>query len=311
MLELPGGIRRVTFRFPFGVGHVHCYFLPGRDGWTLVDTGLAFPDAESRWAALAAELGGPLERVVITHFHPDHVGGGADVAEATGARVFQGAHDYDQCERVWGRPDWSERLADYMVANGMPQREAAELRHEADTFAPYIRFARDPAPLSAGDEIDGWEIVELPGHADGHICLLRDGVLLAGDHLLPEITPTVGLYPDGRPDPLGDYLVSLGRTIELAPTLALPGHGEPITDPVRRARELLDHHRNRLDQTRSALDARPQTAYELSLALFGQRLRPSERRFAVAETLAHVERLVCTGRAARTGDDIPFTYTAT
>ena len=133
--------------------------------------------------------------------------------------------------------------------------------------------------------------------------------MIAGDHLLPGITPAVGLYPEARPDPLGDYLQSLERTIELAPRLALPGHGEPIGDPAGRARELVEHHRERLDATVAALGHRPRTAYEVSISLFGDSLPPSQRRFAVAETLAHLERLVRTGRARRSGNGRPVTYT--
>ena len=153
-------------------------------------------------------------------------------------------------------------------------------------------------------------MLELPGHADGHICLERDGVLVAGDHLLGVITPTVGLYPESRPDPLGDYQASLRRTIELAPRLALPGHGEPVTEPVARAREILEHHERRLDQTAAALGRDPRSAYEVSVVLFGVTLDASDRRFALAETLAHLERLVHEGRAARAGDDDRVSYTA-
>ena len=83
------------------------------------------------------------------------------------------------------------------------------------------------------------------------------------------ITPTVGLWPASRPDPLGDYLAALDRTIELAPRIALPGHGEPIEDPAGRARELKEHHRLRLEEAVAALTPEPQTGYELSFALFG------------------------------------------
>ncbi len=296
---LPGGIRRLTFPLPLGIRHVHCYLLPGADGWTLVDTGLGLPDAEARWARALDGLDAPVARIVVTHFHPDHAGGGEDAQALTGARVLQGVLDYEQCERVWGREDWSERLADYLQGHGLPEPTGDELRHESRTFGPFIRFARDPEPLREGDRVDGWEVLELPGHADGHICLLRDGVLVAGDHLLGAITPTVGLYPDSRPDPLGDYLASLERTVELAPALALPGHGDTISDPVSRAREIVEHHRRRLDETAAALGPEPRTGYEVSVALFGESLDASGRRFALAETLAHLERLVQAGRAVR------------
>ena len=311
MDELAGGIRRLTFPLPLGIRHVHCYVLPSPDGWTLVDTGLGLPDASRRWEQVLAELDAPISRIVVTHFHPDHVGGGEDAQALTGAALLQGRRDYEQCLRVWGSEDWSERLADYLRSHGLPQPVADELRQESRTFAPFIRFARDPQPLGEGDEVDGWRVVELPGHADGHICLLRDGVLVAGDHLLGVITPTVGLYPESRPDPLADYQASLRRTIELAPEVALPGHGETVADPVTRAHEILEHHERRLDETTAALGPEPRNAYEVSVALFGTSLDASGRRFALAETLAHLERLVQEGRAARTGDDRNVSYTAT
>jgi glyoxylase-like metal-dependent hydrolase (beta-lactamase superfamily II) len=289
---------------------VHCYLLPGDDGWTLVDTGLGLPDAEARWEPILRELDAPIARILVTHFHPDHAGGGEDAQALTAARALQGRHDYEQCVRVWGSANWSERLADYLRTHGLPEPVARELRHESRTFAPFIRFARDPEPLREGDDVDGWRVLELPGHADGHLCLLRDGVLVAGDHLLGMITPTVGLYPESRPDPLADYQASLRRTIELAPTLALPGHGDPVTDPVTRANEILGHHVRRLDETAAALSAEPRNAYEISLTLFGSTLDASGRRFALAETLAHLERLVREGRAARSGDVGNVSYTA-
>jgi glyoxylase-like metal-dependent hydrolase (beta-lactamase superfamily II) len=308
MDELPNGIRRLTWPLPMGIRHVHCYLLPGDDGWTLVDTGLGLPDAEQRWAPVLGEL--EIARIVVTHFHPDHAGGGEDAQRLTGAQVYQGAEDYEQCERVWGSPDWSQRLAEYLEANGLPLETADELRHESTTFAPFIRFARDPELLREGDEVAGWRVLELPGHADGHICLERDGVLVAGDHVLGVITPAVGLYPEARPDPLGDYQASLRRTIELDPRLALPGHGDPVERPAERAREILEHHEQRLDDTVTALGPEPRSAYQVSLALFGGELDANNRRFALAETLSHLERLVFDGRAARAGDGQATTYTS-
>ncbi len=310
MDELEGGIRRVTLPLPTRPGHVHAYLLPGDDGWTLVDTGIGTPDAKEAWAAELEQAGGRVATVFVTHFHPDHVGAAADLHELTGAPVVQGALDYAQCELVWGNPAWSERLVEWFHLHGAPDDVTAELVGQSSVYRPFIRYQRDPILVEAGESVDGWELVAAPGHADGQLCLLRNGVLIAADHLLGRISPTVGLWPASRADPLGDYLAALDRTIALAPRIALPGHGEPIGDPVGRARELQEHHRVRLEEAVAALGEEPQTGYELSFALFGADLPAAGRRFAIAETLSHFERLVRENAARRHEVDGAVTYTA-
>src|SRR5919106_1333637 len=157
----------------------------------------------------------------------------------------------------------------------------------------------DPELLAAGDRVDGWEVLHLPGHADGHIALLKDGVLVAGDTILGRITPTVGLYQQSRPDPLGDYLSSLERIAELGAAVAFAGHEDPIADPETRGHELQAHHEERMGAALRALADEPRPAYEASLELFPSELVASHRRFAVAETLAHLERLGIEGQARR------------
>ncbi len=310
MDKLEGGIRRVTLPLPTRPGHVHTYLLPGEDGWTVVDTGVGLTDAKETWARELEQAEGPVGRIFVTHFHPDHVGASADLHELTGAPVYQGALDYAQCELVWGNPAWSERLVDWFHLHGAPDDVTAELVGQSSLYRPFIRYQRDPILVEAGEQMDGWELVAAPGHADGQLCLLKDGVLVAADHLLARITPTVGLWPASRADPLGDYLVALERTVELAPRVALPGHGDVIEDPTARARELIEHHRLRLEETVAALDGEPRTGYELSFPLFGDDLKPVSRRFAVAETLSHAERLVHEGAARRHEDGGRVTYTA-
>jgi glyoxylase-like metal-dependent hydrolase (beta-lactamase superfamily II) len=301
------GVARLTLPLPMKPGHVHCYLLEGADGWTLVDTGLALPDSDERFAALARER--QIAGIVITHFHPDHVGGAEQAREATGAAVFEGELDYAQCVHVWGNDEWPRVIATWFLRHGVPEPVANELLEAGSAYRPFIRYAPDPVPLRAGDSVDGWDVAELPGHADGHLGLVRDGVLIAGDHLLPRITPAVGLYPDSRPDPLGDYLGSLERTAALGLRLALPGHGDPIDDPSGRAAEIVEHHRRRLDETEAGLDETPRTGYDVSIPLFGADLAPAARRFAVAETLSHLERLVREGRARRHENEGRVSYT--
>src|SRR5581483_10782948 len=117
--EVADGVLRVTFDLPLGIDHVHCYLLRSSDGgWTLVDTGLGSRDPERRWRPVLAALDAPVERIVITHMHPDHVGGARDVAELTGAPVLQGREDYAQCVRAWGSERSLPRLAEWWETHG-------------------------------------------------------------------------------------------------------------------------------------------------------------------------------------------------
>jgi glyoxylase-like metal-dependent hydrolase (beta-lactamase superfamily II) len=309
MDELEGGIRRVTLPLPTRPGHIHSYLLPGDEGWTIVDTGLGLPDARERWAAELDDLPGRVAQVVVTHFHPDHVGAAADLAELTGAPVVQGRVDYEQCALVWGGTDWSGVLVRWFHDHGVPDNVTDELIEQGSFYRPFVRYQPDPGLLDAGDRVDGWELVAAPGHADGQLMLLRDRILVAADHVLERISPTVGLWPASRPDPLGDYLEALEATAALEARIALPGHGEPLGDPAGRARELIAHHRERLDATAAALGDEPRSAYEVSFPLFGDDLKPAARRFAVAETLSHLERLVQEGGARRQEGVGGVTYT--
>lgn len=299
MDDLEPGIRRATFRLPLGIDHVHCYFLrSSAGGWILVDTALGSRDPEARWRPVLDELDAPVERIVITHMHPDHVGGARDLAELTGARVLQGRDDYAQCALAWGQRS-SSVFVDHWVSNGMPRDEVDDVVRESALLADAVHWFEGPELVDPGDEIDGWQVEVLRGHSDGHIVLLRDGVMIAGDTLLAGITPAIGVYPNSRPDPLGDYLETLARIEELAPRIAYAGHRQRITDPAGRAREIREHHRKRLDRTQAALGKQPSSAYDVSLELFERTLSPVLRRFATAESLAHLERLVHAGRAAR------------
>jgi glyoxylase-like metal-dependent hydrolase (beta-lactamase superfamily II) len=307
MEEIIPGVFRVTFPLPFGIDHVHCYLLSSADGWTVVDTGLGLPDAREQWERVLDGI--EVARIFITHFHPDHVGAAHEVAELTGAPVLQGAADYEQCRRAWGDGSAS-RLAEYMRRHGLPDGEVERMGGEAGLLRAVVHAAPDPQLVHEGDSVDGWEVLHLPGHADGHLVLLRDGVLIAGDTILTPITPTVGVYPDARENPLADYLGSLRRIAELAPRVALSGHGKPVEDPAGRAREIADHHDERLERTAASIAEGPRSAYDASLHVFTEPLSSVLRRFALAETRAHLEYLVGQGGARRDDDGDVVVYEA-
>ncbi len=127
----------------------------------------------------------------------------------------------------------------------------------------------------------------------------RDGVFVAADHVLPRITPNIGLYSThDRSNPLGDYLDSLRKVENLPANLVLPGHGEPFADLGGRVREILHHHDARLAQIVELLKERPQHAADLTRQMFpGRRIENHEAlRMAMAEILAHLEYLRLQGQ---------------
>ena len=148
--ELESGIHRVTFDLPFGLDHVHCYFLRSSNGgWILVDTGLGTRDPEARWRPVLDELDAPVERIVVTHMHPDHVGGAADAAGVTGAPVWQGREDYAQCVQAWGNRD-PERFVAYWESHGMPPSQVHGIAQESDRLNSAIHWVTRPGAARCG-----------------------------------------------------------------------------------------------------------------------------------------------------------------
>ena len=289
----------MTFRLPLGIDHVHCYLLRGDGGWTIVDTGLGLPAIVEEWAAVVRQLDAPVERIVVTHLHPDHVGAARDVAELTGAPVSQGRIDHAQCMVVWGRDRPVARWERHLREHGTPESVVERITAESASLLPLVHAVDHVEPLDDGDRLGAWHVLHLPGHADGHIALWReDGVLIAGDAILGGITPTVGLWPDSRPDPLADFQESLRRLIALEPRLALAGHEAAIDDPVLRAHEILAQHDERLERTVATLSGGSRTGWEVSLELFPD-APAGQRRFALAEALSHLEHLVLAGALER------------
>jgi glyoxylase-like metal-dependent hydrolase (beta-lactamase superfamily II) len=295
------GVVRVTQPLPWALDHVHCYALPSQEGWTIVDCGLGTPGTLARWEAVLDELGA-VTRIVVTHYHPDHLGAAAALAELTGAiEILQGELDARLAEGAWGTGADPSAFEVYLRAHGMPVELATasaseEVRMPVQTV-PATRLLREGDSVQIGDE--SFEVLLLPGHADGHIVLFgrAGGRLLGGDVLLDEITPNVGRWEDTAYDPLGRYLDSLGRIDDLAPTIVYPGHGPPIADVGRRTAELRRHHAERLDVAADALANGAETTFEVAGAIWPGELSLHEQRFALVEAISHLERLCVDGRA--------------
>ncbi len=273
VVEVAPGIRRLQLPIDFtGLGHVNCYALEDARGVTLVDPGL--PGEES-WRALQARLATaevPLARVhtvVVTHSHPDHFGSAGLLAQETGADIVA----FERFRTVFdpAETDESELEARDSVAEvdapptmrlsrpspwggenlGPPPERVAAMRERAAEMFRWLKVPLRTVRVADGQRITlggrSWRGIFTPGHTDDHLCLYDEGsgVLLAGDQVLPTITPHIsGVLPD---DSLGRYVDSLDGLASLPDvSLVPPAHGHPFTDLSRRVKEIKVHHEERL-----------------------------------------------------------------
>ncbi|MGW1888861.1 MBL fold metallo-hydrolase [Streptomyces sp. NPDC002004] len=337
-----GGVHSLRVPIPDNpLGHTLVHLLDTDAGPVLVDTG--WDDPES-WDALADGLAacgtspGEIHGVLITHHHPDHHGLSGKVREASGAWIAMHAADAAVVHRTRENPPgrWFSYMAAKLAASGAPDEHIAPLRAAASSGRP--RTIPGLRPSLPDREIVPGELIGLPGrrlraiwtpgHTPGHICLHLEeahpaglpghGRLFSGDHLLPGITPHIGLYedpssPEEVTDPLGDYLDSLERVGRLGTAEVLPAHQHAFTDAAARVRTLLAHHERRLTGL-LALLAEPLTPWQLAERMEWnrpwERIPPPSRTIAVSEAESHLRRLVKLGRAEAVAGSEPVAYVA-
>ncbi|AVH59003.1 MULTISPECIES: MBL fold metallo-hydrolase [Streptomyces] len=337
MTEHGGGVRSIRVPIPDNpLGYTLVYVVDTDRGPVLIDTGW---DDPASWDTLAEGLAacgtaaGEIHGVVITHHHPDHHGLSAKVRKASGAWIAMHAADISIVRRARGTEPgrWFAYMTTKLEAAGAPEEHIAPMRTARPRTLPGL------APALPDREIVPGELLALPGrrlraiwtpgHTPGHVCLHLEeehpaqlpghGRLFSGDHLLPGITPHIGLYEDPDDatvtDPLGDYLDSLERVARLDPAEVLPAHQHAFADAPFRVRELLAHHEERLTGLLALLTT-PLTPWQLAERMEWNRpwddIPYGSRNIAVSEAEAHLRRLVKLGRAeAVTGSD-PVTYVA-
>ncbi|WP_338696059.1 MBL fold metallo-hydrolase [Streptomyces sp. Q6] len=336
-----GGVRSIRVPIPDNpLGHTLVYVLDTDAGPVLVDTGWDDPASWDTLAAGLTECGTSvtdLTGVLITHHHPDHHGLSAKVREASGAWIAMHEADAAVVRRTRENPParWYAYMAAKLAAAGAPEEHLAPLIAARDGGRPRRLPGLDPAlpdrAITPGDLLDlpgrRLRAIWTPGHTPGHVCLHLEeehparlpgnGRLFSGDHVLPGITPHIGLYEDPDDatvtDPLGDYLASLEGVGRLAPAEVLPAHQHAFTDAPARVRELLDHHEERLTGLLGLLAA-PLTPWQLAEHMEWNRpwaeIPYGSRNIAVSEAEAHLRRLVKLGRAEAVPGSDPVTYVA-
>ena len=299
MAEVAQGVFELRLPIPFEDGLVNVFLFPDGSEIDLLDCGMNSDESVAAIHAAIARLGAKrLRRLVVTHIHPDHYG-------AAGAFAGEGRADLyiHRLEVPLVHPRYVEleqlvkEVKTYLLVNGVPKSEAEVLSNSQRALSQVVKTAE------AAVQLDGAELLTMgrrqlrvewtPGHSPGHICLYdsADRLLFAGDHMLPELSPNIGLHPQSTPDPLHEYLDGLTRLAAYEPALVLPAHGRPFSDAPARVKVLVAHHERRLRQIVDIVGDGDTSGWEVALTLWGPRDNLYEKRLALQEALAHLQAL--------------------
>ncbi|HUZ88922.1 MAG TPA: MBL fold metallo-hydrolase [Candidatus Acidoferrales bacterium] len=307
--EVADSVWRLSLPMPWSpLGSVHCYLFPRGDRVDMIDCGLKTEDSAQMVQSAVERLGGVGARVgnlVVTHIHPDHYGGAGEIVSRDSSELY-----IHRLEVPMIRPRYREvgpllhEIVEYFVVHGVPNSEAELMK---DTSMGLLQFV---VPVLPTVQLDGSELLRLgrrelrvvwtPGHSPGHVCLFdaSDGLLFAGDHLLPNESPNIGLHPQSTPNPLDDFLAGLVALLALSPQVVLPSHGGVFNDPGRRVDELFAHHQRRKSQIEQIVAGGAQSGWEVARSVWGPR-DPHSMRLALQEGLAHLQSLAYEARVEK------------
>jgi glyoxylase-like metal-dependent hydrolase (beta-lactamase superfamily II) len=317
--QVTPSIHRIPLPLPNdGLRAVNVYAIQGPDGIGLIDGGWFIAEAVDTLRKSLADLGvgvDDITTVLATHFHRDHYTLAIELRRLTGCTVALGAPERPTVDAIISGERALDQLLALMRRAGAPAMLTGLQLKRSD---PPEEYEHPTSWLIDGDRpiIGGraLEALSTPGHTTGHFCFADDAsrLLFAGDHVLPHITPSIGLETVPSHLPLANYLRSLLRVRERADALLLPAHG-PVTPSVHaRVDELLAHHDTRLRCCGDAVAAGARTAYQVAERLpWTRHQRPLgdlgsfDQLMAVAETFAHLEVLCLQSRLTTSvGDNI-------
>jgi glyoxylase-like metal-dependent hydrolase (beta-lactamase superfamily II) len=315
-IEVMPGVHWISTPLPFRLRSINLYLLEESDGWTIVDCGYSREDVRMQWEQIFAGTlkGKPVTRLIVTHFHPDHAGNAAWLAKRWNVRPWMTLAEWLTANLAVrsSNTDNKEQRHQFYIANGLDEEHQERFLSGKFTYSQGVQLPASFNRLTDGDVIliggRPWKVIVGQGHSPEHVSLYCDeiGALIAGDQLLPEITPNVSVWPDEpEADLLKLYLQSLDRfSGVLRPdTLVLPSHKRPFYGAHTRIAELKSHHRERLDLLLAIAAKGPVTAGSLLPHLFRPGLDGLQIGFAMGEALAHLNYLVNTGELHRYEDE--------
>lgn len=309
--EVAPGVHWLRMPLPFKLDHINLWLLEDGDGWTVIDTGIARDEVKAAWEEIIARHFGrrPLKRVIVTHFHPDHMGlvGWLTGRFGVGLWASSGEWAFARMLSLDSDEAFKDTFHHFYHAAGFDDGLLEAVSERGNPYAARV----SPIPVSYrrlrdGEAVDiggrSWRVIVGAGHSPEHVCLFSDqlGVLISGDQILPRISPNVSVWPqEPEADPLALFLDSLDLFRPLpAGTLVLPSHDWPFVGLHRRLDELAHHHDGRLDETLAAC-AEPRTGVDVLERLFDRDLDRHQLFFAIGESLAHLHFLEGRGRIER------------
>ena len=309
-IEIAPGILWTRIPLPFRLDHVNIYLIEDGDGFAILDTGIGNKATQEVWEALLAGplAGRRLTRLIVSHFHPDHIGLAGWLCGRYGLPLLTTQTAYLGCLNISLSPGAldAKPYRDFYTHHGL---DAETTSLVATQGHGYLRMVNPLPPtfvrVVAGDvlKIGGrsFRVLTGDGHAPDQIMLWceADGIFLAADQVLAKITPNVSVWAvDPEGDPLGLYLRSLRALRDTVPSdvLVLPGHQLPFYGLHTRADELISHHEERCATIANACEKDAKSVADLVPVLFPRKLDPHQMSFAFSETLAHVNYMLREGR---------------
>lgn len=300
------------------LSHINVYLVKSRTGCLLIDAGW---NAARTFDSLQEQLDeirvsfGEISYIVTTHVHPDHYGLAGHIKQLSAASIAMHALEVPFIESRYVKMDTLlHELSDLLIGHGVPMDVLPELREASMKMVEFVTPTAPDIVLYGGETIThdsfNFRVIPSPGHSPGHICLYDEErrILISGDHILPGITPNIGVNPQSGENPLGQYLASLEEMKELDVSIVLPGHEAPFTKYRQRIDQLIRHHRQRNETILKALGKEARSAGEIARGMaWGRKARkpnwyelgPWDKRMSVLETLSHLEEMRARGQVER------------